>query len=109
MSRLIELNSRRRRIAWRRSLRAAPVVAMHPEQIKAAMRMKGITPAALADELGVANSTISQVISGRIESARIKQRISKIVGLPVATLWPPSDRVRLRRTKAEVERARAMA
>lgn len=80
---------------------------MHPEQIKAAMRMKGVTPTALADELGVANSSVSQVISGRAESARIKARISKIVGIPVATLWPPSNRPKLRRTKAE--RARAIA
>ena len=38
---------------------------MHPEQIKAAMRMKGVTPTALADEMGVSNATMSQVISGR--------------------------------------------
>ena len=38
---------------------------MHPEQIKAAMRMKGVTPTALADEMRVSNATMSQVISGR--------------------------------------------
>lgn len=80
---------------------------MHPEQIKAAMRMKGVTPTALADRLGVAGSSVSQVISGRIESARIKASISRLLGIPVSTLWPPSNQPRLRRTKDELARARA--
>ena len=73
---------------------------MHPEQIKAAMRMKGVTPTALADEMGVANSTVSQVISGRSESARIKARIAQITGISVGTLWPPSGKPVLRRVKS---------
>ena len=72
---------------------------MHPEQIKAAMRMKGVTPTALADELGVANSTMSQVISGRCVSARIRQRIAQVIGIPVDKLWPPAERPTLRRTR----------
>lgn len=82
---------------------------MHPEQIKAALRMRGITPTALADEIGVANSSVSQVISGRAESARIKSMISKALDIPVSTLWPPKDRPRLRRTAAEVRKVRALA
>jgi lambda repressor-like predicted transcriptional regulator len=73
---------------------------MHPEQIKAAMRMKGVTPAALADEMLVSSATVSQVISGRSESARIKARIAQIVGMPVASLWAPKDPSPLRRVKA---------
>ena len=72
---------------------------MHPEQIKAEMRMRGITPAALADELGVANSSVSQVISGRAESARIKARIAEVIGKPVGVLWPHAGRNRLRRNR----------
>lgn len=72
---------------------------MHPEQIKAEMRMRGITPSVLADELGVANSSISQVISGRAESARIKARIAEVVGKPVSVLWPNKQRSPLRRVK----------
>ena len=73
---------------------------MHPEEIKAAMRMKGITPTALADELGVANSSVSQVISGRATSARIAGRIAQIIGKPQSAIWPPKDKPVLRRVKS---------
>lgn len=72
---------------------------MHPEEIKAAMRMKGVTPTALADELGVANSSVSQVISGRATSARISSRIAAVIGKPIEAIWPPSTKPVLRRTK----------
>lgn len=75
-------------------------IAPHPEQIKAAMRMAGVTPAALADSMLVAKSTVSQVINGRTESARIKARIAEIVGQPVVALWPEKVATPLRRTKA---------
>lgn len=73
---------------------------MHPEEIKAVMRMKGVTPAALADELGVANSSVSQVISGRATSARISKRIAEIIGKSRDEIWPPKDKPVLRRTKS---------
>lgn len=62
---------------------------MHPEQIKAAIRMKGTTPAVLADELELSRSTVSLVISGRGKSARVMNRIAEVTGLPVSTIWPP--------------------
>lgn len=62
---------------------------MHPEQIKAAIRMAGTTPAAVADELLVSRSMVSHVISGAAKSARIAARIAEITGLTVSTLWPP--------------------
>lgn len=73
---------------------------MHREEIKAAMRMKGITPTALAGELGVSNVTVSQVISGRSVSARVAQRIAEVIGKPVEMIWPPKPKLVLRRTKA---------
>ena len=73
---------------------------MHPEEIKAAMRMRGITPTALADELGVANSSVSQVISGRATSARIAGRIAQIIGKHPSVIWPPKDKPVLRRVKS---------
>ena len=73
---------------------------MHPEEIKAAMRMVGVTPAALADELSVANSSVSQVISGRATSARIATRIAQIIGKPVDVIWPPKPKLVLRRAKS---------
>lgn len=61
---------------------------MHPELIKAAIRMKGTTPTALAAKLKVAPSTVFEVISGRTRSARIERAIADLVGHPIATLWP---------------------
>lgn len=76
---------------------------MHPEQIKAAIRMAGTTPAAIADEMEVSRSTLSMVISGRGVSARVAARISEITGLPVKTLWPPKPPTTpLRRSKPAV-------
>lgn len=81
---------------------------MHPEEIKAALRMQGITPAALADDMGVANSSVSQVISGRATSARISARIAKIIGKPVAEIWPPKNNPLVRR-RVKPATARAAA
>lgn len=75
---------------------------MHPELIKAAIRMKGTTPSAIADELGVSRSTVSLVISGRGVSARVSEYISQVTGLPVATLWPPKkSKTGLRRIRRD--------
>lgn len=72
---------------------------MHPEEIKAAMRMKGVTPTALAEQLGVANSTMSQVINGKSVSARVMGQIAKTIGKPVTEIWPPKATPTLRRVK----------
>lgn len=61
---------------------------MHPEQIKAEIRMRGTTPAQIADELQVSKSAVSMIISGKGKSDRIASHISKLIGLPVASLWP---------------------
>lgn len=71
---------------------------MHPEEIKAAIRMTGTTPSAIADELCLSSSTISQVIHGRGVSAKVRSRISEVTGLPVKTLWPPKKPTQWRRT-----------
>ena len=74
------------------------------------MRMAGVTPTALADEMGVSNGTMSQVISGRSVSARIRARIAQITGHSVEVMWPPSNRrPTLRRTRAQVAAARSGA
>ncbi|GKT22566.1 helix-turn-helix transcriptional regulator [Acidovorax sp. SUPP3334] len=62
---------------------------MHPEEIKAAIRMMGTTPAALADELHVSRSMVSHVINGKAKSARIASRIVEVTGHPADKLWPP--------------------
>lgn len=63
---------------------------MHPEEIKASIRMNGTTPAAIADELQISRSMVSHVIAGTAKSARIAARIAEITGVPVVTLWPPT-------------------
>lgn len=78
---------------------------MHPEEIKAALRMKGVTQAMLADQLQVASSSVHQAITGHIRSERIQARISEIIGKPVKSIWP--NQVRLRRNRAEIEAQRA--
>ncbi|MBO1249393.1 helix-turn-helix domain-containing protein [Comamonas denitrificans] len=80
---------------------------MHPEQIKAAMRMAGTTPAMLCDELGVAASSVSQAISGHIKSQRIQGRIAQIIGKPISEIWP--NQITLRRSRAQIEAQRARA
>lgn len=70
---------------------------MHPELIKAEIRMKGSSPAVIATELGVSKSTVSHVIYGRGISARVANRIAEITGLPVDALWPAKKPVLRRR------------
>jgi len=62
--------------------------AMHPELIKAHLRMKGITLTALANELGVAHCSVSLVIRGKDVSKRIRAGIAEAIGMPVDVLWP---------------------
>lgn len=76
---------------------------MHPEQIKAAMRMRGVTPSALADRLEVSPATVSQVITGRTRSRRIMAAIADVTGTKVDVLWPPKASV-LRRSGKELAR-----
>ncbi|MDR0701285.1 MAG: helix-turn-helix domain-containing protein [Azoarcus sp.] len=73
---------------------------MHKEEIKAAMRMKGVTPTMLADRIGVSSSAMCQTIDGAIKSPRIQAAISEVLGLPPEKIWP--HMVRLRRSKAEI-------
>jgi lambda repressor-like predicted transcriptional regulator len=61
---------------------------MHHEDIKAEIRKLGVTPSALARELGVGPNTVSAVIKGRTRSQRIEQAISRITKIPLDRLWP---------------------
>ena len=76
---------------------------MHAEEIKAKIRMQGITPAMIADELSVTQQTVSGVIRGKGTSRRIQERISEVTGLPVDVMWPPKPL--MRRTSEEMKQA----
>ena len=72
---------------------------MHPEQIKAAIRMCGTTPTAIAEELEVSRSMVSHVINGHAKSERIAKKISDVTGMTVETMWPSSGQPTLRRKR----------
>ena len=76
---------------------------MHPEQIKAELRMKGVTLAALADELGVSRSMVSHVVAGYARSAHVMARIADLIGKPIDAIWAPKP---VFRRVATVKRSR---
>ena len=82
---------------------------MHPELIKAQIRIKGTTPAAIADALGVSRTAVIHVINGRSRSARIRAAIVKAAGLPAATLWPAPQPSGLRRVNTRRAQAQGVA
>ncbi|MDF1483714.1 helix-turn-helix domain-containing protein [Ramlibacter sp. H39-3-26] len=71
---------------------------MHPEEIKAALRIKGVTLTALAGELKLSRSMVTQVIYGYARSRRVQERIAKIIGKPINAIWL-TQKPRLRRQK----------
>ena len=61
---------------------------MHPQMIRAELRIKGKTIKSLAEEVGVSATSISLVIDGRATSARIKAALAKELGKSVTDIWP---------------------
>jgi len=61
---------------------------MHPEMIKAAIRMRGTTPSAIAESLSVSRSMVSHVINSTAKSERIAEKIAAVTGLSQEELWP---------------------
>lgn len=61
---------------------------MHPEDIKAALRKRGLTQAQIARNLNVSKTSVCYVIDGRASSRRVAEAIAQAVGLPMGTLWP---------------------
>lgn len=66
---------------------------MHPEDIKSALRKRGVTQADLARRLGVSKTTINYVITGKTLSRRVAEAIAEDSGKPLNTLWPRKYRV----------------
>ena len=78
---------------------------MHPEEIKAALRIKGVTLTALAQELSLSRSMVTQVIYGYARSRRVEERIGQILGKAVSAIWV-THKPSLRRTRTAVAAAR---
>lgn len=82
---------------------------MHPEQIKAELRIAGTTISIVADELLVAQATVSQVVHGRSNSRRIKERIAEIINRPVDEIWEPKKSLNRSREEIQAQRTAARA
>lgn len=61
---------------------------MHPAEIQAALKIRGINQSEIARYAGVSRNTVSSVVNGRSRSQQIEQRISELLGIPVEDLWP---------------------
>ncbi len=67
---------------------------MHPEQIKAELRMRGFTLDSVASRVtgrgrqGVSKSAVSRVIRGNLKSSPIARVICELLQKPANELWP---------------------
>lgn len=61
---------------------------IHPEDIKAALRKRGITLAALSRQHGYTPNAVGLVLRGRRQSAPLRRIIAEAVGLPEQAIWP---------------------
>lgn len=82
---------------------------MHPEEIKAALRIKGITLTALGEQAGVSRSLVTHVIHGHTRSAKVMGRIAQIIGKPVKSIWKEKPGLRRVRTATETTTTGAAA
>lgn len=61
---------------------------MHPEHIKAEIRIHGSSPAKIARDAGISDMAVSYVIHGHRKSANVASRICEITGLDPDVVWP---------------------
>lgn len=61
---------------------------MHYADIIAALKKRNWTLTRVAEAEGVTLSFVSRVVRGTSRSIAVARRISRIVGVPVNTLWP---------------------
>lgn len=61
---------------------------MHSADITAALRKRRSSQAAIARQLDISKSAVSQVVSGHQRSRRVQAAIAKATGQPVTKLWP---------------------
>lgn len=61
---------------------------MHPEIIKAMIKMQGLNSADIARHLNVSAASVHNVIHGKFKSNRIAGVIAKTIGKSKVDLWP---------------------
>ncbi len=63
-------------------------VGLHPEIIKAELRIYGASQSSIAREMKVSHVSVLRVIDGMSRSARIERRIAELLGRQPWQLWP---------------------
>lgn len=61
---------------------------MHPELIKAELKMRGTNPTDIARALDVTQTAVYLVIHGSATSERIAREVAGRIGVGVDQLWP---------------------
>lgn len=61
---------------------------MQPNEIRAALILKGITGVSIARSLGVPQQNVAAVIALTRRTPRIRQAIAAAIGKPVAEVFP---------------------
>lgn len=87
------------------SLKEKPPKGMHPEQIKAAIRIRGANLTDLSLEWGFSDTAISKALKTPMPS--VEPLISKFIGVPLCVLWPDrydSENIRIRPVRDKNER-----
>ena len=67
---------------------ARPARGMHPEDVKAAIRIKFRTVTALTDSWGLHRSIVTQVLRNPLFSIRTERRIADALKLTPHAIWP---------------------
>ena len=65
---------------------------MQGNLIRSKLLAKGISLTNIATQLGVAVSSVSQVVHNKAISHRIRQAIADAIGVSVSELWPDAQR-----------------
>lgn len=61
---------------------------MQPAVIKASLELAGYTQAEIADGLGLDKRSVYQVVHGLSRSARVENRISRVIQRKKHEIWP---------------------
>ncbi len=76
---------------------------MTPAEIKAALLLRGISQAEIAEVIGCSRDLVSHVINGRRTTRRIREAVAKALGRDVEAIWP--DEIYRRASGRIVKRA----
>lgn len=66
--------------------------AVDPDRVKRAMRLRGMTQEQLAERVGMTQTAISKLVSGKTRRPRYLMELAKVLGVePEELLVPPAD------------------